>query len=310
MLSVPPLAPPDDLAQPFQLEASGLRGRLVRLGAALDAILFAHDYPEPVGALLAEATAIAAALACGLKYDGVFTLQAKSDGAVRMLVADVTSGGGLRAYARFDRDTLDTAKPSSNLLGQGHLAFTVDQAAREGERYQGLVALENRSLTDAAQHYFRQSEQLPTGLMAAARRGADGRWRGGSLLLQRVPREGGTAFPDGATAVEDDWHRAMTLMSTLTPEELTDPALSAHDILFRLFHEEGVRVYDPQPLSAQCRCSETRVRDMLRALPRAEIEALAERDGNVSITCEFCSRVYRFGPAARAALYDETRDTP
>jgi len=294
------LDPADNLVQSFQLESSHLRGRLVRLGTALDLILHQHAYPDPVGQLLGEATVIAVALASALKYEGVFTLQAKSDGAVRMLVADVTSEGGIRAYAQFDKEKLGDAVAASVLLGKGHLAFTCSLAGKD-DRYQGIVALEGDTLAEAVQHYFRQSEQVPTGIMAAARRDARGRWRGGCLLLQRMPREGGinveTATPDA-----EDWTRAMLVMGTCTPVELTDAALSAEALLFRLFHEEGVRVYEPQPLRHQCRCSADRVTAMLRALPRAEIEELSE-NGLVSVTCEFCNKTYHFSEQDRAALY-------
>lgn len=291
----------DDLVQPFQLESNALRGRLVRLGPALDLILHQHAYPAPVAALLAEAITIAAALGTSLKYDGVFTFQAKGDGAVRLLVADVTSEGGLRAYAQTQEGAkLDAVTPDTKLLGKGYLAFTVDQKLKD-DRYQGIVTLEGGTLAEVVQHYFRQSEQLPTGLVVAVRRDAQGRWRGGCLMLQQMPKEGGIA-PDKDTSHEDDWHHAMTLMGTCTPEELTDRNLPPNDLLYRLFHEEGVRVYDPHGFRHQCRCSEVRVKDMLRALPRDEIEALAV-DGLVIVTCEFCNKSYKFDRKARDALY-------
>jgi molecular chaperone Hsp33 len=289
----------DDLVQPFQLESSALRGRIVRLGPALDLILHQHAYPAPLGELLGEAVVIAAALGNALKYEGVFTLQVKSDGPIKLLVADVASDGGLRAYAQLAEGGLprdDRVK----LLGKGYLAFTVDQK-RKDDRYQGIVEMNGDSLAEAVQHYFRQSEQLPTGIMAAARRDGQGRWRGGCLMLQQMPREGGIAH-ETDVSVADDWLRAMMLMGTCTPAELTDPALSAHDLLYRLFNEEGVRVYDPHALRHQCRCSEVRVSGMLRSLPRDEIEALAV-NGIVEVTCEFCNKSYRFDEKRREGLY-------
>jgi molecular chaperone Hsp33 len=290
----------DDLVRPFQLDSSHLRGRLVRLGPALDRILHQHAYPEPVAQLLAEAVVIASALASALKYDGVFTLQTKSDGPVRMLVADVTSEGGIRAYAQYDKDKVH----EDDLLGKGYLAFTCSLVGQE-DRYQGIVALEGDTLAEAVQHYFRQSEQVPTGIMAAASRDAQGQWRGGCLLLQRMPREGGiiieTALP---SAEAEDWTRAMIVMGTCTVAELTDPALTTETLLYRLFHEEGVRVYDPHFYRHQCRCSQQRVVGMLRSLPRTEIEEMAE-NGVTTVTCEFCNKSYVFKAKDLDEVYGE-----
>ena len=305
-----------DFVQSFQLESSQLRGRLVRLGPVLDLVLHQHAYPEPVGHLLAEAIVIAAALGTALKYDGVFTLQAKGDGPVRLLVADVTSDGGVRGYAQFTEKDLGKEVMDARLLGKGYLAFTVDQPMKN-DRYQGIVELHNNTggtLASAVQHYFRQSEQLPTGIIVAAECDAQGRWRAGCLMLQKMPRTGGIwddaagrldrgVVYDTAGETEDDWLRAMMLMGTCTPEELMAPTLGANDLLYRLFHEEGVRVYDPQPFRHQCRCSEQRVRNMLRSLPRKEIEELAI-NGVVDVTCEFCNRSYRFDKDQQDALYD------
>jgi len=297
----------DDLVQPFQLESSNLRGRLVRLGPALDLILHQHAYPPPIAGLLAEAVALAAALAASLSYDGVFTLQAKGDGPVRLLVVDITSDGGIRAYAQKSEDADFTAVlPGVKLLGRGFLAFTVSEQKKD-DRYQGIVELEGGNLAEAVQHYFRQSEQIPTGILAAAHRDGTGRWRAGCLMLQRLPREGGL-LPrhemESGLALDDDWHRAMILMGSCTPAELTDAVLSATELLYRLFHEEGVRVYEPHAYRHQCRCSETRVENMLRSLPRVEVEALAV-EGLVTVTCEFCNRSYKFDETRRKELYRE-----
>ncbi|MDP9127727.1 MAG: Hsp33 family molecular chaperone HslO [Pseudomonadota bacterium] len=298
-----------DLVQPFQLESTALRGRLVRLGSLLDIILHQHSYPKAVATLLAESIVIAAALGHALKYEGVFTFQAKGDGPVRLLVVDVTDDGGMRAYAQVQEghDFMNAA-PDTRLLGKGFLAFTVDQKNKD-DRYQGIVALEGGTLAEAVQHYFRQSEQLPTGIVSAVDQDEQGRWTGGCLMVQRMPREGGTAHVSD-TALEDDWYRVMTLMGTCKPAELTDRLLPANDLLYRLFHEEGVRVYEPHPYRHECRCSEMRVTSMLRALPRQEIEQLAV-DGLVTVTCEFCNRSYKFDDAAREKLYaDLPTDSP
>jgi molecular chaperone Hsp33 len=303
-----------DIVQPFQLESSRLRGRLVRLGSTLDVILQQHAYPPAVGKLLAETTVLAAALASVLKYEGVFTLQVKSDGPVRMLVADVTSGGGVRAYAQHqDISDLPEGTP---LLGKGYLAFTVDQKQND-DRYQGIVELKGDNLSDAAQHYFHQSEQLPTGLMADVKQDDHGRWHGGCLMLQLMPREGGVGGsvsndnlpPPEMTSPSEDWDRAMILLNTCTTAELTNPFLTPDALLFRLFHEEGVRVYEPTGYRHECRCSTERVESMLKSLPRDEVEELAV-DGLVSVTCEFCNRSYNFPKEKRDLLFSEVTATP
>ena len=289
-----------DSVLPLQLEKSSFRGRLVRLGPVLDTIINQHAHPMPVARLLGETTVIAAALGTSLKFDGVFTLQVKSEGVVRMLVADVTSDGSVRAYAQYDATRV--AEEGGALLGEGYLAFTVDQAETD-ERYQGIVKLQGDSLAEAVQHYFRQSEQIPTGIMAAVRQDAKGHWHGGGLMLQRMPREGGLVAAD--TSVEDDWHRAMILMQSCTLEELTDPALEGETLLYRLFHEDGVRVFEAKALRHQCRCSRERVAGILGSLPRGEIEELAV-DGIVSVTCEFCNSRYDFDEPQIAALHEAT----
>jgi len=292
----------DDVVQPFQIENTGLRGRMVRMGPLLDEILGSHAYPEPVAQMLGETVVLAAILASALKYDGVFTLQTKGDGPVAFMVADVTSGGDIRGYARFDRERLAAAPATgvSGLLGQGHLAFTVDQGEHT-ERYQGIVALAGESLAECVTHYFRQSEQLQTGIkLAVGRQG--GHWRGAGLMLQRMP-DPSHAAP--ASDREDDWRRAMILMDSATDAELLDPALPSNDLLFRLFHEDGVRVWAPSALRAKCRCSRDRVAGALAGIPRSELDDL-KVDGHVSVTCEFCNRTYRFDDADLNAI-DEQR---
>jgi molecular chaperone Hsp33 len=290
----------DNLVLPFQLESSLLRGRLVRAGDMLDTTLNQHAYPANVAQLLAETIVIAAALASSLKYDGVFTVQAKGDGVVQLLVADVTSNGGVRAYAQFDEDKLSDASVGIKLLGNGFLAFTC-AAAANADRYQGIVELEGETLSAAVQQYFRQSEQVPTGILASASRDSGGLWRGGCLLLQRMPGEGGFCV-ECASPEAENWTRAMIVMETCAKAELTDANLPAEALLFRLFHEEGVRVYEPKPLSPQCRCSQERVEAMLKSLPRDEVEALVV-GGLIAVTCEFCSKTYAITEPELAGLY-------
>jgi molecular chaperone Hsp33 len=283
----------------YNKRSAHINGRSVRLGPALNYILHQHAYPVPVGHLLGEAMVIAAALGTALKFEGVFTFQAKTDGPVRLLVADVTNDGGIRAYAQFSPAG---GAAGGRLLGKGYVAFTIDQKLKD-ERYQGIVEMEGHTLAEAVQHYFRQSEQLPTGIVVAVRQDAYGHWRGGCLMLQQIPHNVAT-LREHDTSIEDAWIRAMLLLGTCTPDELTDPALEANELLYRLFHEEGVRIYDPLAFRHQCRCSEKRVKNMLRSLPRNEIEALAIK-GIVDITCEFCNKNYRFDEKERYILYSE-----
>jgi molecular chaperone Hsp33 len=294
------LNPFDDVVQPFQLESSHLRGRLVRLGPTLDLILCQHNYEPPVAVLLGEAVTIACSLASSLKYEGIFTLQAKGDGAVRLIVTDVSSEGDVRGYAQL-ADGVRTLAGDARLLGKGYLAFTVDQRKKD-DRYQGIVELSAGTLAEAVQHYFRQSEQLPTGILASVRQDGEGRWRGGCLMLQRMPREGGVAPEPSDASAEDDWLRAMMLMETCSADELTHATLKPNELLFRLFHEEGVRVFEPHQFRHKCRCSEERGANMLRSLPREEIESMAV-NGLVSVTCEFCNHSYLYDRKQRDDLY-------
>lgn len=285
-----------DQVQPFLLESSGIRGRLLRLKEVCDRILSRHDYPEPVALLLAEMLALCAALASLIKYDGIFTLQASGDGPLRVMVVDVTSAGDMRGYAGFDRERIDSLVAASSkhptvpqLFGQGHLAFTVDQG-RYSDRYQGIVALSGDTLADSLQHYFLQSEQLQSGIVLAAGRRGD-HWVSAALILQRLPEEATQGMKD-----EDEWRRAMVLQASCSEDELLDDKLSFHDLLYRLFHEEGVRVFEPRALREACRCSRERLEDVLRTMPRKELESL-KKDGAVEVTCQFCSRLYRFDDA-------------
>jgi molecular chaperone Hsp33 len=292
-----------DYVQPFQIEAAGVRGRLVRLGPSLDAAMARHDYPPAVATMLAETLALTAVLASGLKYDGVFTLQIHGDGPVGLMVADLTSDGAMRAYARFDAARMEAAGPGPEapvpkLLGAGHMAFTVDQGP-DTERYQGITSLEGSTLTDCAHTYFRQSEQLDTAIILCSSDMATPHCarRAAALMIQRLPPSG-LINPEA----EDDWRRAVILMSSVSVAEMLEPALEPEMLLYRLFHEDGVRVYRQRPLHHQCRCSRTRVERTLMAFPRAEIEDMAE-DGIIRVTCEFCKAEYVLDEQARDRLF-------
>ena len=307
----------DDLVQPFQIETSHLRGRMVRLGATLDEILQRHAYPDAVAAMLGETMTLAVLLSSMLKYEGIFTLQTKGDGPISLMVADITSVGDIRAYAQFNEAAVAAAAkdvpiaPAPALLGKGYIAFTVDQGPHT-ERYQGIVELSGKTLADCVQHYFRQSEQLDTGLTVQVGRTDEGHWRAGGIMLQRLPEQqpqmDGTA-PQLSSDAEDGWRRAMVLMASTTTDELLATDLRANDLLFRLFHEDGVRVWPPSHLRFGCRCSRERVVTMLSSLPRAEVETMkVDGTDEVEVVCQFCSTAYRFDESELDRVYGTKGD--
>jgi molecular chaperone Hsp33 len=278
-----------DLIQPFQLEISNVRGRVVRLGAVLDDILGRHDYPPAVEQIVAEAIAATVLLASLLKYDGVFTLQAKGDGPLSLMVVDVTTAGDVRAYARFDADRLPAVGDIPALFGSGYLAFTVDQGENT-EGYQGIVALEGTVLAESLAHYFAQSEQLLTHAKVTARRYPEG-WRAGGILIQHLPPDDAGRILKSPGEDEEDWRRVSILMNTVAEVELLDRTLHLNGLLYRLFHEEQVRVFPPHAIQRGCRCSAERVARALSSIPPDEIEDL-KVDGEIVVTCEFCGTQY------------------
>lgn len=310
--------PTDDIVLPFQIEPSGLRGRLVRLGSSVDTVLRQHDYPRAVATTLAEMVAMSAALAATLKYQGVFTLQIKGDGPVRLMVTDVTTEGGIRGYAQFDAEKVaalgDLPLSVPRLFGAGYLAFTVDQG-QNTERYQGIVELTGSTLAECAHHYFRQSEQFQAGLKTAAREqvNEDGRrsWRAGALMVQRLPPENAQGSDEGrdetpsvdllADDAEEFWRTALTLAASATSAELVDPDLPAWKLVDRLFLAEGVKIYRPTEVAPRCRCSRERVENVLRSLPQDDLDHL-KVDGRIEVRCEFCNTVQLFDEKALQAL--------
>jgi molecular chaperone Hsp33 len=301
--------PADDLILPFQADQADVVGRLVKLGPVVDTILSRHDYPETVSKLLGEAVALTALLGAALKFEGKFILQASTDGPVDLLVADYQVPGGLRGYARFSPQRVEALGTGdsvlSELLGQGHFAMTIDRGS-DTERYQGVVPLEGESLTEAADTYFRQSEQLPTYIRLAVakhyRAGHSGgrpwTWRAGGLLVQKLTREGGHG-PSVGGFEEEDWMRARALAETVEDHELLDPLLPPDRLLYRLFHEEQVRAYRAIPLETYCSCSRERVEELLRRFTSEDLKDMVV-DGEVWVTCEFCNSRYQFDPASFA----------
>ena len=306
----------DDHVVPFQVEGLDVRGRAVQLGPMLDAILERHSYPAPVARLLAEVIVLTVLLGTSLKFDGKFTVQTKGDGPVDLLVCDFSTPENVRAYARFNQGLLDQAVAAGQiepeqLLGKGMLAFTIDQG-KFSQPYQGIVALDGATLEEIAGTYFRQSEQIPTSLRLAAAELLDRdeagkprhRWRAGGLVAQFLPeapermRQQDLHGGDGDTAQklhrEDDaWSEARSLVETIDADELTDPQVGTERLLYRLFHERGVRVYGASAVFDRCSCSREKIKGVLKGFSAEEIDA-SQEDGKISVTCEFCSTTYRF----------------
>jgi len=309
----------DDIVLPFEVASLDLRGRVVRLGPVVDEILEKHDYPQPVAKLLGEAIVLTVMLGSALKFDGRFILQTQTEGPVRMLVVDYTVPGKVRACARFDKaraaEAIAAGKTDAGaLLGQGHLAMTIDQGA-DMSRYQGLVALDGGTLEDAAHEYFLRSEQIPTRVrlavaeeLRAGEGGASHRWRAGGIMLQFLPKTPERArvadldpgdAPAGAEqhvfAEDEAWTEGQALVSTVEDLELIEPSLSSERLVYRLFHEPGVRVFQAGDVRAECSCSRGTVDSMLKSFSQDDRDHMVE-NGKISVTCEFCSTNYEFAP--------------
>ncbi len=306
----------DDVILPFAVEPLDLRGRLVRLGPAIDTILERHGYPAPVARLLCEAAALCVLLGSAMKQEGRFQLQTRTDGVVDLIVVDFDAPDRLRAFARFDAERLAAAEAArktggADLLGRGHLGFTIDPGGAMN-RYQGVVALAGEGLERAAHDYFDRSEQIPTVVRLAVGEvvtGAGAHWRAGGLIVQFLPESEdrrrqadlhpGDA-PEGAqahTLDEDEaWTEGRALAGTVEDHELVDPSLSGERLLYRLFHERGVRVFAAQPVREQCRCSTDSIRTMLKRFTPQERTDMIGDDGKIGVTCEFCSEKREFDP--------------
>ncbi len=310
------MLPQDDRVLPFQAEGLDVRGRVVRLGPAIDAILSRHDYPRPVSRALGEAVALTLLLGTTLKFDGRFIMQTKTDGPLRMIVVDFQAPDRVRACATFDKaaveDAIIAGKASTiDMLGTGFLAMTIDQGA-DMARYQGVVPLTGESLSEAADLYFRQSEQIPTRVRLAVAENVTTEgtvWRAGGVMIQFLPTSvdrmrmadlpPGDA-PEGAeilASVEDDaWVEAKLLLGTVEDHEIVDPMVSSEELLYRLFNERGVRVFDPVDVIEKCRCSRESVEGMLRGFSAKDRSDMVADDGAIAVTCEFCNTRYDFDP--------------
>ena len=289
------LTPPDDFIAAFQLEGEPVRGRLVRLGAVVDEMLRRHDYPEPVANLLGEAATLAALVGASLKFEGRLIVQAQGSGPVSYVVADFDTSGALRGYCQFDPERVAEASQgfirpgAKSLIGEGLFIMTIDPTNLK-DRYQGVTEIEGETLALCAETYFSRSEQAPARIRLATAQFDTPQglvWRSGGAILQNV------AADDARGETEEAWRRAEALFLTLADDELVDPELAAETLLFRLFHEDGVRLFPAQTLTAFCRCNADRVGAMLASFPRAELETMQVSEGLIEVTCEYCSRKYQ-----------------
>lgn len=304
-----------DRILPFAVEPLDVRGRVITLGPALDEMLTKHAYPASVSRAVGEAAALTALMGASLKFSGRFQLQARGDGPASMIVVDFETPDRMRAYARFDVDAVaklereGRATPAA-LMGKGHLAFTIDQGS-ERSRYQGLVALDGQGFEAAAHEYFLRSEQIPTRVRLAVAEsithGEPSGWRAGGVMVQFLPSsperqrqrdlhpgDAPSTHAHDDTPEDDAWVEARSLVETVEDHELVDPMLTSEGLLYRLFHERGVRVFAAQTVRHQCRCSRARVQDMLRNFSDDERRQMIADDGRMEVTCEFCSTRYHF----------------
>lgn len=299
----------DDSVLPFQLDNADIRGRVARLDGVLDGILQQHDYPAVVEALVAEMAVLTALIGQTIKLRWKLSLQVQTKGAVRMIATDYygpTEEGEparIRAYASYDADRLTDAAPFEQ-LGAGYFAVLIDQGD-DMKPYQGITGLSGGSIAASAQDYFAQSEQIPTRFSLSfgksTEAGAREHWRAGGVMLQHMP----TASPsvnEAANPVSDEdkadaWNRVNILLDTVEDLELIGPSVAPSDLLLRLFHEEGPRVFDAQAVRFGCTCSEARVRSSLSIYSAKDIETMTQDDGLVTADCQFCGAHYKLDPA-------------
>jgi molecular chaperone Hsp33 len=309
----------DDTVLPFQLDASGIRGRVARLDGTLDNILKQHAYPSVIEALVAETALLTALIGQAIKLRWKLSLQVRGKGAARLIATDYygpTEDGEparIRAYASYDAERLDPGADPFSQIGEGYFAVMIDQG--EGMLpYQGFTPIAGKSLSDCAETYFAQSEQIPTRFALAfgesAEPGRPMHWRAGGIMLQHMPVVGGVAAEQGsgeggllthadilAGTQSDDWNRANLLLDTVEELEMIGPSVPPTDLLVRLFHEEGPRVYDAQPVRFGCSCSEDKVRSTMSIYSQKDIAQMTTEAGVVTADCQFCGAHYELDPA-------------
>lgn len=293
--------PGDDFVASFQIDQKPVRGRIARLGeGSLDPILRRHAYPPNLARILGEAVTLAALVGESLKFEGRILVQAEGDGPVSMLVGEYRTDGSLRGYARFEAERWahlekvnKGARPHMPQLfgAMGRLGLIMIRDAAAAQPYQGIVPLDKATLAECAEDYFRNSEQVPTKVALSVAEltvtGEAPQWRAGGMLLQQI------AGDEARGDTDEAWDEARALFGTLTDGELADPDLSGEALLYRLFHESGVRVEAARPLSDSCTCNEERLVGTLQSMPDAELRDLVEDDGALALDCQFCGRKYR-----------------
>lgn len=287
-----------DTVIPFLLNLSQIRGRVAKLGSSIDHILSQHRYPAPVSHVLGELLVVAALLGTMLKQKGVITVQVKGEGPINFLVADCTHDGKLRGYANLAKNAdfkkIKAKSPLKQLVGKGYLAITMDYTHGE-KRYQGIVDLGHDSVAGCVKEYFHKSEQINTILkLIVGKRKTDNkmRWYAGGVLAQHLPEEGGKS-QRAQNWHHEKWENADVFIDSVKESELLDPTLSSDQLLYRLFHQDGVWVYDLVHLVDQCRCSRKKIEDFLVTMPEADIEASMVK-GKIEVTCEFCGKTEKF----------------
>lgn len=293
---IQPVFQTGDFTASFQIENRPIRGRVVRMGAeSLTPILARHDYPENLARILGEAVALAALVGASLKFEGRILVQAEGDGPVRMLVGEYTTGGGVRGYAKYDQEAwdylerLNKGKPPHmpQLFGaSGRLGLILIQDNPNIQPYQGIVPLNKGTLAQCAEDYYAMSEQVPSRIRLSVERSETGEWTCGGMMVQRI------AGDENRGDTNEAWREAEAFFGTLTPGELRDPALPMSELLFRLFHEQGVRMEEGTRVDDRCTCNEERLLNTLRAMPEESLRDLVEPDGTLAIDCQFCARHY------------------
>ena len=288
--------PYSDFCVRFVIEAQPVHGRIARLGPAVQEILAAHDYPDEIATLLGEACVLTVLVGSSLKFEGRLILQAQGGGVVKYVVADYDTKGGLRGFCRFDPEALNAliaqnangflSLGASDLLGQGTFTMTIDPE-NEMERYQGITPIDGVSLSLCAEHYFAQSEQVPTQIRLHVAKSPTGDWQASGAMIQAI------AGDQARGRTEEGFQHIRALFETLGEDELGDFDLTAERLLFRLFHEDGVRLSPAKSIYKHCRCSQDRVENLVRAFSHEEQTDMREADGMVHITCEYCSKTYR-----------------
>ena len=307
-----------DSVTPFLIDRADVRGRFVRLGPVADTVLGRYDYPPVVTRLLGELLLVAAMLGSNLKQQGIFTIQIRGEGLIKLLVVDAVFGGQLRGFAEVTDENRaaiealgENATPAQLFGEKAYFAITLDPGAGM-QRYQGVVGLEGESITEALTHYFTHSQQVEVLFkLALARR--EGNWVAGGLMIERLPENSGadrealehSSALQGEESIKqalsheissENWRYARAIAETVKREELTDPMLDAPALLYRLYHEEGVWVEDAHPLSTGCRCSRQRIEDMLLSMPATDRADMIV-DGVASVHCQFCNTTEKFTPA-------------